>query len=148
MSKRNQGMSLAEIMVGLGLFSVVTYQFLGGSNFLRQFSQETEESVAIENIVKSIYDNVSTNIGLFKVSYDPEEFFSAVSAGELEKRLDYAWSRDVFVAKDKCTDCPGRLGYVVVPVPQYRGLYRLVIRVTHKEKIDGFRDYTYLISGR
>lgn len=148
MSKNNQGMSLAEIMVGLGLFSVVIYQFLGGSIFLRKFSNETEESVAIENIVKSIYDNVSTNIALFKVNYDPEEFFSSVSAGELEKRLDYAWSRDVFVAKDKCAECPGRLGYVVVPVPQYRGLYRLVIRVTHKEKISGFRDYTYLINGR
>lgn len=148
MRKGNAGMSLAEIMVGVGLFAIVAYQFIGGSNFLRDFSKDTEESVAIENIVKSIYDNVSTNISLFKVSYDPDDFFAAISPSELDKKLDYAWSKDVFVAKEQCRECPGRLGYVIVPVTQYRGLYRLVIRVTHKEKINGFRDYTYLISGR
>lgn len=141
-------MTLAEMMVGLGLFSIVTYQFIGGSNFLRTFSNETAESVSLENIVNSIYENVSTNISLYKVDYDPEEFLKAVSANELEKKLDYAWSKDQFVPKAECPQCPGRLGYVLVPIANYRGLYQLIIRVTQKEKIEGFRDYTYLISGR
>lgn len=146
--KKNLGMSLAEIMVGLGLFSIVAYQFLGGSNFLRNFSRDTAESVALENIVNSVYENVSTNISLYKVDYNPEEFFRAISKSELEKRLDFAWSKDSFVPKSQCVECPGRLGYILVPIPNYRGLYQLIIRVTQKDKIESFRDYTYLISGR
>lgn len=133
--------------MSMGMLGVATYLLIGSSQVLQKQNKDIRESVAMERFTNLYYDRINSNINLYKITYDPTNFLDAVTPTEIENNLPLAWNANLMTDKDKCTNCKGRMGYVIVPVDDYRGLYRLTIRFTHTERIKGYKDYTFLITG-
>lgn len=144
------GMSLIELAVSLGILSIVMYQFISGSNFLTTFYSSTQNTLAMEDVALTVYENIRGNINLYQVDFDSTKFLNTTSYADLQTKLPFAWNSKKIIESSTCaTACPaGRLGYIIYPISGYRGLLRLTIRITHPELLkDGFKDYTFLITG-
>ncbi|MGI4993347.1 hypothetical protein ACRXCV_11990 [Halobacteriovorax sp. GFR7] len=143
----NRGLSLAEIVVTAGLLGVLIYAFVGGQNVFRKANKKSRSQVVQYNIVHSLYRKISSNSALFQMNLNSDDFLSMTSVQDLNEKLPLAWNDKLVTSVDECPSCPGRLGYVLIPHPSYRGLLKLVIRVTHRSYIEGFKDYEFIISG-
>ena len=70
------------------------------------------------------------------------------SLGWRLENLPLAWNNKLVVPVEKCPSCPGRMGYVAHPVNGIRGMFRVVVRITHTELIKGHKDYEFIVSPR
>ncbi|MEH0861020.1 hypothetical protein [Halobacteriovorax sp. DPLXC-1] len=143
----NKGLSLAEIVVTAGLLGVLIYAFVGGQNIFRSANKKSRSQVVQHNLVNSLYRKISSNSAVFQVNMNSDEFLSMTSVQDLNEKLPLAWNDKLVTSVEECPSCPGRMGYILIPHPTYRGLLKLVIRVTHKSYIEGFKDYEFVISG-
>ncbi|MFG1485298.1 hypothetical protein [Halobacteriovorax sp. RZ-2] len=142
-----KGLTLAEIVVAAGLFGVTVYAFLGGQNVFQSASKKSRSQIIQYNIVHSLYRKVASNSAIFQVDLDSEKFLSMTSLKDLNEKLPLAWNDKLVTSTEDCLSCPGRMGYILVPHPDYRGLYKLIIRVTHRKYIKTFKDFEFVISG-
>lgn len=147
--KNCRGVSLAELMVASGVLATVVYIFMGSSSFLNEVGKESMTKINVERVAHDLYESMQQNIAQYQVSYESDSFFTVVTKNELLKILPLAWNERVLTDVENCQSCKGRMGYVVTPLVGYKGLYKLTVRVTHKDDkvIKNFEDYTYLISG-
>ena len=145
--KNEKGFTLVEVMVAAGVLAVVVYIFSGGTSFLAIRNKQLEELMIMERHVNALYENIQSNIDVYQVTYDPQEFNENADPSKLNKYLPLAWDMKILTSVDNCENCPGRMGYVIVPLDGYRGLYKLIIRATHP-KVPLFKDYIFLINGK
>lgn len=144
----NKGVSLAEIMVGVGIFGVVSYIFMGSSSFMSSLNSDVKNKLNVERTVVGLFEKIQSNSSRYQITSDPSDFLSVTNKDELMKTLPLAWNDRVLVDVEECSQCKGRLGFIVTPHPDYRGLYKLHIRTTHLTLIDNFKDYSFLINGQ
>lgn len=149
----SSGMSLMEIMIGIGLFGVMTWAFIGGSSYITKQTSNVRSDVSQSRILDSLLMSVRGHAGVYKVNFDPRDFIEAIGEEELQNplRLPLAWNDKVITTIENCPKCAGRLGFIVSPVPSYRGMYKLTIRMTHpsiKKQGLNFKDFDYLIKGK
>lgn len=145
---RNQkGFSLVEVMVALGVLGVVVYYFSSGTSFLSQRNKQLEELMIMDRHVNTLYENIQSNSDVYQITYDPKEFNDNADPSKLKDYLPLAWDLKILTDKKNCEVCPGRMGYVIVPLDGYRGLYKLTIRATHP-KVQGYKEYNFLINGK
>lgn len=142
-----KGFTLIEVSVAAGILGVVLYLFTNGSSFLTQRNKQLEELMIMERHVTALYENIQSNIDVYQITYDPKKFNDNADPRKLAKYLPMAWDMKVLTSVNNCKDCPGRMGYIIVPLDGYRGLYKLTIRATHP-KIPEFKDYIFLINGK
>ncbi len=147
MMNNQKGFTLVEVMVTAGVLGTVLYLFTNGSSFLSQRNKQLEELMIMERHVNSLYENIQSNIDVYQITYDPKEFNDNADPSKLAAYLPMAWDMKILTSVKNCTECPGRMGYAIVPLDGYRGLYKLTIRATHP-KVPAFKDYVFLINGK
>lgn len=138
---------MVEVMVAAGLLGGLIYYFSGGTSFLSSRNKNLEELMIMERHVNTLSDNIQSNIDVYQITYDPKEFNANADPVKLAKYLPLAWDLKILTDVKNCLSCPGRMGYIIVPLDGYRGLYKLTIRVTHP-KLPKFKDYSFLINGK
>lgn len=142
-----KGFSLLEVMVAAGVMGVILYLFTDGTSFLSQRNKQLEELLIMERHVNALYENIQSNIDVYQITYNPREFNQNSDPSKIEKYLPMAWDMKVLTDVKNCPTCPGRMGFIIVPLDGYRGLYKLTIRATHP-KVPAFKDYIFLINGK
>lgn len=145
--KNQKGFTLVEVLIAGGILAAVVYWFAGGTTFLSKRNKQLEELMIMERHVNALYENIQSNIDVYQVTYDPREFNDNADPSKLKDYLPMAWDMKILTDVKNCKECPGRMGYVIVPLDGYRGLYKLTIRATHP-KVPVFKDYSFLINGK
>ena len=145
--KNQKGFSLVEVLVASGVMGALIYVFGSGSAFLSSKNKNLEELMLMERHVNSLYENIQSNIDVYQITYDPTNFNNNADPTKIAKYLPIAWDMKKLTTVSSCKSCPGRMGFIIVPLQGYRGLYKLTIRVTHP-KIPNFKDYSFLINGK
>lgn len=145
---KNKGMSLIELMMGLGILGFVMLQIVRETTFMLKYEKRLENSIKMEKIAMDLFTSIGSNVYLYKVSYglsgmSPDDIF-----GNDDSRLPLAWNSKNILPVELCNDCFGRLGHVITPLVGYRGLYKLIVRVTYPQMVEGSKDYTFLIKDK
>lgn len=143
----NKGFSFVELMVAVSIFGTFVVIYIGITKNFYLNNKNVLETTVVNNYVNGIYNNIQSNIELYQVSYDSTSFINMTSAAALKQNLPLAWDSQKLSSVSSCPACPGRMGFIIAPIPSYRGLYKLTIRVTHP-KIPGFKDYIMLLVGK
>lgn len=146
--KNQQGQTIVEAIIGFALITIVGLAFVGGMVSLRNTTKGTVILSTTEKQVSDIAENIKSGVENYQVN------FSDDSSGEdpLDpSTLPMAWDSGVSVPKDDCATCAGTYGYVIQPYSNYRGLYKVTLRMTHKawiENGENFRDYVFVVSAK
>lgn len=145
--KKQNGFTIVEVMIAVAILGAFAYYFAGGGDFLSSRNKQIEELMVMDRHVNNLYENIQSNIDIYQITYDPKDFNDNSDPTKINAYLPMAWDLKVLTDVASCTKCPGRMGFVIIPLDGYRGLYKLIVRVTHP-KIPKFKDYTFLINGK
>jgi prepilin-type N-terminal cleavage/methylation domain-containing protein len=143
---KNKGFTLIEIMLSLAVLVVGVYLTAEGVNQMNSSAKDTRLLSATERTINAIADNIRTSLGSYQITYDSS---LATKNKMLDiSKLPMAWGPGVIVSVASCTptkSCPiGRFGYIITPMPNYRGLYSVTLRMTTSEWKDAFREFTFI----
>lgn len=144
MIKNNLGLTIVEVLVGLGIAvtagSAVTMGLIQAQN---QTKKTTETDVTDKQILE-IAENIRIAPETYQVTFD----YTGDAADRLlnPTSLPMAWDKNKSVPVAECPDCPGRYGYIVQPFENYRGLYLVTLRLTHKSWKDTYREHQFVVS--
>lgn len=143
-----KGQTIVEAIVGFGLITLVGLTFVGGMVTLRNTTKSTILLSATDKQVNDIAENIKAGVENYQINYDSER-----SVSELlnPATLPMAWDNGKVALRKDCDTCPGTYGYVIQPYPEYRGLYKVTLRVTHRSWIDkgeAFKDYHFVVSAK
>lgn len=144
---RNKGFSLIEVILALGILGSTIYFFTVSSSFITKQTADIKRVMSYEKVAVSLYENIRRNIHIYQTTYDPSPFLGITDKVTLLEKLPLAWNDNGYMDVKDCPQCKGRTGFVISPIPGYRGLYRLVIRFVHETLIDTFIEYNFFISG-
>jgi type II secretory pathway pseudopilin PulG len=138
------GVTLLEIMFALGILMVGTYVVVEGVNQLDESSRQTRNMSTTERQINAIVDNIRTGLGSYQITYDATQ-----AAAMLDPtKLPMAWTSGNIAAVADCahnhTCPPGRYGFVITPMPNYKGLYTVTLRMTWPDWKEPYRDYKFL----
>lgn len=147
-TQNNKGQSIVEVLVGLGLISIIGFAFSGGMVQLRNTTKDSVVLSATDRQVSDIAENIKSGVENYQVNYN-----YGVTAGSLLdlSSLPMAWDNGIVAARTDCPKCAGTYGYVIQPVDSYRGLYQVTLRMTHKAwaaKGEQYRDYVFVVSAK
>nr|BFD67100.1 hypothetical protein HAGR004_21220 [Bdellovibrio sp. HAGR004] len=148
MIQNNQGQTLVEALVGFGLIVIVGFAFTGGMVSLRNTTRSTVELSSTDKQINDIAENIKSGVENYQVNFDYKEGASSALAPDT---LPMAWDNGISVPKEECETCAGRYGFTIQPYENYRGLYKVTLRMTHtswKEKNEAFRDYIFVVSAK
>ncbi len=132
----NHGFTLPEIIAAFGIFSIIvaaqTTVWLGAKRALTRVESVGQQDVMRNRFIQDVHAQVNG----YQIN-----FLSTVDAeADLENdKLSMAWNTNDVFAKEDCPECFGRSGYIVQPFAlptdqeTYRGMYRMVLKVYHKE---------------
>ncbi len=148
-----KGFGLLETMIGFAIMGVGTFLILRGLDMFDDSKVRTDKSINLENTLSNILESVKANIILEKVDFQAEEaFFIHTTYQDVKNNLKLCWVKDGVITLEDYPNCPGRIGYVVTPLKvgtlSLRGLYKVVIRLTHDELYPGsFKQYEFIVKG-
>lgn len=143
-----RGYTFIEILLSMGLLSIVTFSFMGGIVSLKGNTRESMVLSSSERQVDDIAENIKASVENYQVNFDYKNGKS--NSLNLES-LPMAWDVGVLSTKVECPDCAGTYGYVIQPMEQFRGLYQVTLRMTHKSwaaKGEKYRDYVFVVSAK
>lgn len=141
----NKGQSILESLVGLGLIVVVGFALVSGIIALRKTSKSTVNLSATERQINDIAENIKAGVENYQVNYNYKDDIDVLLN---PKDLPMRWDIGVAVPKVQCPDCYGSFGYVIVPYEKFRGLYKVTLRMTHKNWSEPYRDYVFVVSAK
>lgn len=141
-----RGATILEMIFAVVLLTIISIIALSAMD---SFSDQLSRTGAVRSRDKqlsAILDTLRDNISLYQLNYD----FDETRADEFldVNNLPLAWNNKQVVPVAECPDCPGRMGYVAHPVNGIRGMFRVVVRLTHSELIEGHKDYEFIVSPR
>ncbi len=142
------GQTLVEAIIGFALITVVGLAFTGGMVSLRNTTKHTVLMSTTEKQISDIAENIKAGVENYQVNFVPD------SAGEDPLDLDklpMAWDNGVSMPKDDCETCAGRYGYTIQQYNNFRGLYKVTLRMTHTSwaaKGEKSRDYIFVVSAK
>lgn len=144
------GFTILEVLITLGLLGIV---FVGVQSAVNQYldqSQQAKSSTSNDQIVESVLKRVIADVNQFQVDFGVVNTTPVNGKCTNSEPLPVAWDVEVYTAEKNCPRCPGRLGYWVQPLENYRGLYKVTVRVTHtKIYPEGHcQDYTFIVGNR
>ncbi|WP_374033230.1 hypothetical protein ACES2I_10430 [Bdellovibrio bacteriovorus] len=146
---RNQkGQTIVEAIVGFGLITMVGLTFVGGMVSLRNTTKNTLLLSSTDKQVNDIAENIKSGVENYQINYDSDRSVSELLNPDT---LPMAWDNGKVALRKDCSTCAGTYGYVIQPYPEFRGLYKVTLRVTHKswiEKGEAFKDYHFVVSAK
>lgn len=141
----NKGQSILESLIGLGLIVVVGFALISGVLALRKTTKGTVNLSATERQINDIAENIKAGVENYQVNYNYKDDIDTLLN---PKDLPMRWDIGVAVPKAQCPDCYGSFGYVIVPYEKFRGLYKVTLRMTHKNWTEPYRDYVFVVSAK
>jgi prepilin-type N-terminal cleavage/methylation domain-containing protein len=145
-----KGYSLIEIMAGLALVGTGAFIIMNGLDYLDSRKSVINKSASQEAIISGLMESVRTNIAMEKIDYQPEVFLNASEIEEVKKNLNLCWFGNGVIPLEEFPTCEGRLGYIVYPLKignlEYRGMYKVTIRVMHEKLMPGsYKQYDFIV---
>jgi hypothetical protein len=151
----NQGFTIMEAIVGIGLLGIVMVTGTQGYDYIKQSQTKMATMNTTENRVSEIIQTVKANISQQIISF-PASASSATGNADtlvtnyiesvLGSNLPMAWSLNTDSTAAECPTCPGRYGYVITAIPDYGGLYLVSIRFTHTDWGDTPKKFSFVVS--
>ena len=153
----NKGFTIMEALVGIGLLAIVMVTATQGYDYIKKSQSKMITMNTTENRVNEIIQTVKGNISQQIISF-PGSTLIAGSNGTIltdsyidtvlgAADLPMAWSTTTDTKVSECSNCPGRYGYIITPIPDYGGLYLVSIRFTHTEWGAGTtKNFSFVVS--
>ncbi len=107
---------------------------------LAKTKQQREMARVIGNVLNHVIENLASLQRTFETSVSTREALLR------EDRLPFAWDQSSVVPAEQCPTCPGRMGYIIEPLPGRPSFSRLTIRITNAYLFQGYRDYVYILA--
>lgn len=146
--QNNKGQTIVEALVGLGLIAIVGFSLTGGMVALRNSSKSAVVLSSTERQVNDIAENIKAGVENYQINFN----YNSTPDTLLDPdHLPMAWDSGIVAAAADCPNCAGKFGYVIQPLEQFRGLYQVTLRMTHKSWIannEPYRDYTFVVSAK
>ena len=141
-----RGYTFVEVMVALGLLTLISYLISEGIDQMRGISDDTLTLSANERQITTIADNIRTGLDSYQINFDHSD--AAREAALDVKKLPMAWDVGVSAPVAECSVCKGRYGYTVQMLEQYRGLYLVTLRIKHETWREPYRDYQFVVTAK
>ena len=148
-----KGFGLLETMIGFAIMGIGTFLILQGLDYFDDSKTKVDKNISMENMLSNIIESVRVNIVLEKVDFKAEETFLAnTNIADVKSSLKLCWVKDGIIPQNNYPNCPGKIGYVSVPLKvgtlTLRGLYKVTVRLTHDELFPGqFKQYEFIVKG-
>ncbi len=144
----NQGQTIVESLVALGLISMIGLIFFGGLVQLRKTTTDSLRDSATDRQIADIAENIKAGVQKYQVNFNLDK--ASVEYFMKPEELPMAWDVGVVAEKSQCEKCQGRYGYMIQPYDKYRGLYLVTLRLTHTSWLpsEPYRDYNFLVSAK
>ncbi|MBS1971629.1 MAG: prepilin-type N-terminal cleavage/methylation domain-containing protein [Bdellovibrionales bacterium] len=142
------GYTFIEVLLSLGLLSIVMFAFIGGFISLKGSSRDSLVLSSSERQVDDIAENIKASIENYQVNFN---YKTGKETALTLDNLPMAWDIGVLSTRAECPDCAGTYGYIIQPLEQFRGLYQVTLRMTHKSwavKGEKYRDYVFVVSAK
>lgn len=149
MKKLNQnGQTIIESLVALGLIAFVGLIFFGGLAQLRKTSADSLMDSATDRQIADIAENIKAGVQKYQVNFNLDK--TAVEHYLKVENLPMVWDIGIVAEKGQCDRCQGSYGYVIQPYDKYRGLYLVTLRLAHKgwPPEEPYRDYNFVVSAK
>lgn len=145
----NRGQSVIEVLVGMGLLTIIGSAFISGMVSMRKLSKGTVVISATDKQVNDIAENIKAGVENYQINFKYQDGTSEVLK---LSNLPMAWDIGKVAPKSKDTETwGGTYGYTIQPYEAYRGLYKVTLRMTYKAWADNgekYRDYTFVVSAK
>ena len=127
-------MTLIELVVASGIFAIVSTGIIAGLSQLFKAQQRLQAKTTEDRIISALIENIRANVHLYQSSFLPADSKDANDRPIVDvmlQTLPVAFSDSIMLPADECPECPGRLGFVLQPMPGMLSLYRVTLRVQH-----------------
>lgn len=147
MKRMNEkGFTLIEIMLALGILVLGVYLTVEGVNQMDSSARSSRLLSSTERTINTIVDNIRTSLGSYQITFDSS---TATKNRLLDvASLPMAWGPGLITSVAACAPtktCPtGRYGFIITPMPNYRGLYNVTLRMTTPEWKDAYREFNFV----
>lgn len=148
--KSEKGVGMVEVLMGFALAGVGAFIILNAVDYLGEKKSIVDKNASMENLLTGLMESIRSNIVMEKVDFEADEFLNHTTYEAVEESLKLCWVNDGLLPKEEYPDCPGKIGYVVTPMKagnmEFRGLFKVTIRLTHKELFPGqFKQYEFIV---
>ena len=133
---RNQkGVTLIEVVIGGALLATVLTLFINSGRMSSDLVENVELQTILGKNIQTYIESITSNIGYYQIDFeDVANFTEEEDSEKLSELLPLAWNKRVITEIELCDKCPGRLGFVVIPLSnEYRGLFKVIFKATHPE---------------
>lgn len=144
----NRGFTIVESLIALGLVVLLGVIFSSALLSLNKTTNENLTSSTSERQLASIAENIRVGVEHYQVNFESQGNESEVLKLE---NLPMAWDSSRVLPRSECENCPGTFGFTVRPLDDFRGLFLVTLRMTHKswkEKGEQYRDFNFVVSGK
>ena len=153
MKNNEKGFSLLEVIVAMAIVMGTSFAVMKGFDSLNVLKSISNEKSSIESILMSQLDEIRSNIVNEKIDFKADAFLSLNTFETVNTSLVMRWNQNGIYKASDCTQCKGRIGYVIEPYKVgtlvFRGLFLVTIRVTHSEIFKNrYRQYSYIVRGK
>lgn len=148
--KRSAGFTLLEFLFTSSIVMIIVSALISAVVYVTKQTTRARVMVAQDRQVQAIMGNLRANLRLYApISTPSTASSSAQTVKDKLANLPMAFSDSVLVPVEQCTECPGRLGFVIQPLDESMpDLYMVTLRIMNKiwygDK--GFRDYRFIAS--
>lgn len=132
--KWNKGFSLTEVIVSLGILSIIAVGVMQGLSFFRKEAKQVRVDVQTEEFVTSLVETILEGAKEYQVDYSSDTAIDILQGQDLPMAWDINGVRSPV---SDCSECLGRYGVVLKPITNHKGLYAATIRITHPELNNG-----------
>lgn len=144
--KNKTGSTLIEILIGLGIITISGVSMVAlhanTTKQLNKVSVKSQKNIEFSNIIETI----RMNIDYMQIHYDSSSVY--LFSQMTKENMPWAIDLDKIVPASDCENCPGRLGYMIQPFTGVRGLYKVKLKIYHKELADQTVDYDFIVSSK
>lgn len=145
-----RGFGLMEVLIAFGILGVGTMIALQAISYIDEKKVTVDREATMEGLLTGLIESVRTNIAMEKIDFAADEFLNNTSYEAVERSLQLCWVHDGIIPVETLPTCPGKIGYVVTPLKigtlELRGLYKVTVRMTHKELFPGtYKQYEFIV---
>ncbi len=140
------GVTLVELMISLGLGLGLLLLAVTAFNGLNQLQYQNKLRIIENKQINNMLQNIRKGLAYYQIHYDNSVMGDA--QGSLKKdNLKYAWDSHIVTEKKNCEKCSGRMGFVISPHQNMKGLYVVKFRLTHKDWGENvIKEYSYAMT--
>lgn len=141
------GMTLLETLVASAILAIGVMISIQAVSYVQKQTTQIKSTRAKDNIVTTLVNQLRSDIDQYQITFTPMDPKEALNALD-DKPFSLAWDFAHLVPESLCTNCPGRMAYMITPLStaNLRGLYLVSIKLKHPEISQDVIKYQFLIS--